>query len=186
MLKVIGICGSPRRKGNTETLLDVALSEFDKKYFEIEKVILSEYKIEPCTSCRICTKTHECSIRDDMTKIVQKLLESHIVIIASPVYFNNVSTQVKVFMDRTWCIRGKLKDKIGGGIVVGRRYGLELALVAIHTFMLKHEMILGHRGVSAIAYEKGEVLKDEKAIKDTKELVKRLSELYLTMNKISN
>ncbi|MGB9760588.1 MAG: flavodoxin family protein [Thermoproteota archaeon] len=182
MLKVIGICGSPRRKGNTETLLDVTLNEFDKKYFEIEKVLLREYKIEPCTSCRVCTKTHECYIKDDMAKIIQKLLESHIVIIASPVYFNNVSAQVKAFMDRTWCIRGKLKDKIGGGIVVGRGYGLELALVAIHTFMLKHEMILGYRGVSATAYEKDEVLKDKRAVEDAKELAKRLSELCIMMN----
>jgi len=49
-------------------LLDVALSESDKKHFEIEKVLLSEYKIEPCTSCRICTKTHKYNIRDDMIK----------------------------------------------------------------------------------------------------------------------
>jgi len=68
LLKVIGICRSHRRKGNTETLLDVALSESDKKHFEIEKVLLSEYKIEPCTSCRICTKTHKYNIRDDMIK----------------------------------------------------------------------------------------------------------------------
>ena len=85
-------------------------------------------------------------------------------------------------MDRTWCIRGKLKDKIRGGIVVGRGYGLEAALTAIHAFVIKHEMMLGHRGVSGTAYEKGEIIKDKRAIEDTKDLAKRLSELCKLKN----
>jgi multimeric flavodoxin WrbA len=95
--------------------------------------------------------------------LIPSLLNSNVIIIASPVYFNNVSGQVKVFMDRTWCIRGRLKDKMGGGIVVGRGYGLESALTAINAFMIKHEMILGHRGVSGTAYEKGEIMVDKKS-----------------------
>lgn len=178
MLKVSGICGSPRAGGNTEILLDIALNEFDETRFETDKVRLCECVLKPCSSCGYCIDNQECCIEDDMTStIIPRLIDSDVIIVASPVYFNNVSGQLKVFIDRTWCIRGRLKDKIGGGIVVGRGYGLESALTAIHAFMIKHEMMLGHRGVSGTAYWKGEVMKDEKAMKDAKSLARRLSEL---------
>jgi multimeric flavodoxin WrbA len=183
LFKVSGICGSPRAKGNTEILLDTALNKFDEAFFKTEKILLREYVLKPCLSCGQCIENQKCCIEDDMTStIITRLLDSHVIILASPVYFNNVSGQVKVFMDRTWCIRGKLKDKMGGGIVVGRGYGLESALTAIHAFMIKHEMILEHRGVSGTAYEKGEIIKDERAIKDAKDLAERLSELVLAKN----
>lgn len=111
--------------------------------------------------------------------MIPKPVDSPVIIIASPVYFNNVSGQVKIFMDRTWCIRGRLKDKIGGGVVIGRGYEFESALTAIYAFIVKHEIVLGHRGVSGTAYEKGEIMLDKRAIENAKELAKRLSELCM-------
>lgn len=171
MLKALGVCGSPRGGGNTETLLDVALAELERLGVETEKVMLSAYEIRPCTGCRYC-------VDDDMSEVlIPKLVSADIVVIASPVYFNNVSSYVKVFMDRTWCIRGRLRNKVRGGIVVGRGYGLESALTAIHSFMLKHEMIVGHRGVAGIAFEAGEVHNDRRALEDAKKLARRLHEI---------
>ena len=189
MIQALGICGSPRTGGNTEILLKMCLDELQKLNVKVEAIKLSAYEIKPCFSCRKCITLDTCCIRDDMTKIIiPKLLAADIIVIATPVYFNNVSSHVKILMDRTWCIRGKLKDKIGGGIVVGRGYGLELALTAIHSFMLKHAMIIGYRGVSAQGYEKGDVLKDKRAIEDTIKLAHRLYELAkkLNPNKISD
>jgi len=183
MLKVLGICGSPRRGGNTEMLLDVALNELRGLGAEVEKVTLSTYDVKPCTGCRYCVEEGRCCIDDDMTNIlIPKLLSTDIIIIASPVYFNNVSSYVKVFMDRTWCIRGKLRNKVGGGMVVGRGYGLEYALTAIHSFMLKHEIVLGHRGVAGVGFDIGEVLKDNRAVEDAKRFAKRLYELTLLLH----
>lgn len=178
MLKVLGICGSPRPNGNTEILLDIALDEFDRTSFATEKVRLSEHVMKPCSACGHCLRHGECRIEDDVTDvIVPRLVSSDVIIMASPVYFNNVTAQVKTLMDRTWCIRGRLRDKVGGGIVVGRGYGLESALTAIHAFMVKHEMILGHRGVCGTAYKKGDIMGDEKAVSDAKGLARRLSGL---------
>ena len=178
MLKALGVCGSPRKGGNTETLLDVTLAELERLGVKTEKVLLSEYEIRPCTECRYCVGKGRCCIDDDMSKVlIPKLVSVDIVVIASPVYFNNVSSYVKVFMDRTWCIRGRLRNKVGGGIVVGRGYGLESALTAIHSFMLKHEIIVGHRGVAGIAFEAGEVLNDRRALEDAKKLARRLHEM---------
>jgi len=177
-MKALGICGSPRVHGNTETILNIVLNELKALDVEVEMVNVCRMNISPCTSCRTCVKTGKCSIVDDMTRIVvPKLLSANILVVATPVYFNNVSACTKAFIDRTWCLRGQLRNKVGGGVVVGRGYGLELALAAIHSFMLKHEMVICHRGVSCMAYEIGEALADRRAIKDAKRLAKRLYEL---------
>jgi len=63
-------------------------------------------------------------------------------VLGSPVYFNNVSSILKAFIDRTWCLRGKLRNKIGAAIVVGRGYGMDSAITAINAFFLKHEIIV--------------------------------------------
>ena len=161
-------------------MLNVVLDELSTLGVYTEAVNVCKINIKPCTSCRTCVETGKCSINDDMTHVViPKLISTDILIVATPVYFNNVSACTKAFIDRTWCLRGKLRNKIGGGVVVGRGYGLELALDAIHSFMLKHEMIICHRGVSCRAYKIGEALTDKQAIRDAKRLAKRLYELAI-------
>ena len=179
MFNVLCVYGSPRKNGNTEILVKYVADKFIRKNVNVEVFCLCDLDIKPCISCRRCVnKRGVCSIDDDMTRIIiPKLLSADGLIVASPVYFNNVSACVKIFMDRTWCLRGKLRDVVGGGIVVGRGYGAELALAAIHAFMLKHEMVLGTRGVTGFAYEKGDIRKDVEAFKWATKLVNRMYDL---------
>ena len=177
---ILIISGSPR-KGNTDYLCNIFKREVERVSGEVRIIKISNYNIKPCISCRNCIETGECMIKDDMEKIFPLLINADAIVIVSPVYFNNVTAQLKAFMDRTWCMRGKLKNKVGGAIVVGRRYGHEMAVNAIHSFMLKHEMILGMRGVVAIGYEEGDVKNDEEGLKDVKKLAKRVVELVEIM-----
>ena len=184
-IKFIAISGSPRINGNTDYLVKVFADHCRKLGVNVEVIRLYDYNIKPCISCRLCLEDGKCRIKDDMCKIYPKILSCNGILLASPVYFNNVSAQMKAFMDRTWCLRGKLKWKIGGGIVVGRRYGHELALNAIHSFFLKHEIIIAYRGVVAFAYEKGEIINDKHAINCTKylaEVMFKLAEKLYTNN----
>ena len=176
-MKILAFSGSPRKGGNTDILAKIFLDQVNAMGAETELVRLCDYEISPCASCRLCVNTGKCVLEDGMGKLYPKLLEADGILIASPVYFNNVSAQTKAFMDRTWCLKGKLKWKVGGAIVVGRRYGHELALNAIHSFFLKHEMILAYRGVVSFAFEKGEALNDKKAIECTKYLARSMVEL---------
>ena len=113
-----------------------------------------------------------------MSKIfIPLLLRSDGIVMGSPVYFNNVTAQLKAFMDRTWCMREKLRNKIGGAVVVGRRYGLENAITAINAFFLKHEIIPANRGVCGIGFDEGEITKDKEAIRSAKKLGERIKEL---------
>ena len=172
-MNIVYVSGSPRENSNTDVLLEAARSVTGGKLIK-----LVDYKIAPCASCRACQGTGECVIKDDMSKIIMPLLfESDGIVVGSPVFFNNVSAQLKAFIDRTWCIRGKLSNKIGGAVVVGRRYGLESAIMAINAFFLKHEMIPANRGVCGIAFKEGEILKDTETIEAAKKLGERIKEL---------
>jgi len=101
-MRALGICGSPRIGGNTEVLLDIVMGELRKLGVRAEKLRLCDYHVTLCTSCRYCLEHGHCCIDDDMTRvIIPRLTSSDIIVIASPVYFNDVSSYVKVFMDRT-------------------------------------------------------------------------------------
>jgi len=105
------------------------------------------------------------------------LLKADGIVLGSPVFFNNVSAQLKAFIDRTWSIKGSLRNKIGGAVVVGRRDGAESAITAIHAFFLKHEMIPANRGVHGTAFARGEITEDDEAMESAKKLCERLMEL---------
>ena len=172
-MRVLCISGSPRVDGNTAYLLNTLLSTVPGQF-----VRLTDCRIEHCKACWGWRDHGHCVITDDMTETVPPLLlESDAVILGSPVFFNNVTADMKGFMDRTWCVRGKLRNKIGGAVVVGRRCGLEAAVTAINGFFLKHDMIVANRGVAGIAFEKGEVSEHAEAIAAIKTLAERITDL---------
>lgn len=171
---IVYISGSPRKDSNTDILLKQALSITGGEFIK-----LSDFDIKPCDACWACQKLEKCIIEDDMTKnIIPLLLNSDGFVVGSPVFFNNISAQTKAFIDRTWCIKGGLRNKVGGAIVVGRKYGSESALTAINAFFLKHEMIVANRGVCGIAYEEEEIFQDTEAIMAAKYLGKRIKDLF--------
>lgn len=175
---IVYISGSPRRHSNTDILLKMALSLTGGEFIK-----LSEFDINPCNSCWGCQKTGFCTIKDDMTEtLLPKILTSDGLVIGSPVYFNNVSSSTKAFIDRTWCIRGKLRNKIGGAIVVGRMVGAEGAITAINAFFTKHEMLIANRGVSGKAFEAEQIIEDGEAFNAVKNLANRIVELQSIIN----
>jgi len=177
-IRALIISGSTRVQSNSLLLAQRAASLLVDKGVEVKVVELRKHKIDDCVGCRRCIEIKKCCIRDDMsTKIIPLLLKSHIIIISTPVYFDNVPSLVKRFIDRTWCIRGFLRNKVLGAIVVGRGYGLDTAIVAIYNWGLKHEMIICHRGVRAHAYNYGEVMDDKQALVDLDNMCSRLFEV---------
>ncbi len=172
-MNIVYLSGSPRKKSNTDCLLNHIRGRTGGDF-----VKLSEYRIEPCTSCWACVRSRTCVIDDDMTTvIVPKILAADAIVIGSPVYFNNVTAQMKAFMDRTWPLRSRLKNKIGAAVVVGRKYGAESAITAITAFFLKHEMIVANRGISGTAYAPDEITHDVESFDAAAKLGDRILEL---------
>ncbi len=171
-MNVLFISGSPRPNSNADILLQITMEITGGKFIK-----LSHFDINPCLACWKCLQEDVCVLNDDITsEITPMLLESDGIVLGSPVFFNNVSSQMKAFMDRTWCLRGKLLNKLGGAIVVGRGYGTEGAITAINAFFLKHEMIPVNRGVSGLAFESGEIIKNKQSIRSAELLGERLLE----------
>ena len=188
MVKIIGISGSPRTDGNTSFLVETALKSAEEAGAETELINLGALNIEPCVACDICKATGECAIYDDMREITEKLMECNGIIIGSPVYFGSVTSQLKMFIDRSRPLRGsfKLKDKVGGSIAVGgsRNGGQESTISVIQDFLLIHDAIvvgdgapMAHYGGTGVGGPKGDTKNDEIGIETSKNLGKRVTEL---------
>lgn len=147
-MKIIALNGSHRPGKNTAGLLQTVLDAAQSRDAQTELIELSEWNIRPCTSCNACLKAPACSITDDdMTLLGEKLLEADGILLGSPVYWSNVSTFMKNFMDRSRYLHmtaNLLQGKIGGavtgaGLLVG---GQELALQIMETFLKQQGLIL--------------------------------------------
>lgn len=101
-MKILAIVGSPRLKGNTNYLVDQALGEAAKLGAQTEKVVLSQYKVNPCLGHADCASFDSCQQKDDAGWILDRFREADGVILATPVYWYNVSAQMKAFIDRNY------------------------------------------------------------------------------------
>ncbi|HVP95774.1 flavodoxin family protein [Methanoregula sp.] len=99
-VKVLGISGSPRRHGNTETLLDSFLDGAKAAGASVEKVVLREIDYTPCRGCNACHKTGECIVKDDAPGVYDRILGADILAVASPIYSMGITAQLKGFIDR--------------------------------------------------------------------------------------
>lgn len=101
MKKVLILSGSPRKNGNSEMLC----SEFKRGALEsgntVEMISLRDKNINYCTGCGVCNDTHRCVQSDDMAEILDKMLGADVIVMATPVYFYTMDTQMKTLIDRT-------------------------------------------------------------------------------------
>lgn len=97
---VVGISGSPRKGGNTDLLLDAALQGAQSQGAEVKKFYLAEALCSGCLDCGQCLTSGHCHLQDEITEIYQTLEQAAAVILASPVYFENVTSWMKTFIDR--------------------------------------------------------------------------------------
>lgn len=99
-MTVLGISGSPKRGGFTDLLLDKALEGAEAGEAMVEKVVLNDLVFRPCQECGGCDETGICVQDDDLKPFYQKLLKADAVIVASPIYFTNITAQLKAMIDR--------------------------------------------------------------------------------------
>lgn len=103
-MKVIGISGSPRLMGSTETLLSRALEGASSAGATVERLILNDIDFKPCQACGGCAKSGVCVLRDGLKSVYDKIGSADAVIIGSPVFFVSVSAQLKMMIDRFHCV----------------------------------------------------------------------------------
>lgn len=187
---VVAFNGSPRRNGNTEHSLKVVCEQLQKAGIETEIVQLGGSKVFGCLACYKCAenKDRRCVRKDDvMNTFIEKALEADGIIIGSPVYFSNVSTEVKAFIDRCGFVAkangGLLKGKVGCSVIAARRAGCTFAYSAVNFFFGISEMIVPGSTYwnLTLARNPGDAENDEEGIKTFETLGENMASL---MNKL--
>lgn len=144
IVKAIAINGSHRRGRNTADMLRLVLEVLEQGGVITELLEVSDLHVEFCTSCNRCLRQTECSIKDDdMAAVGQKMLSADALIIGSPVYFSNVTSRLKVFMERTrWMHMAEnlLDGKVGAALTCAglRNGGQEITQIILERFLQGH------------------------------------------------
>ena len=98
-MNVLGIYGSPRKKGNTDQLLDRALEGAQSAGAQISKIYARDLNISGCIECGGCDKTGKCVVEDDMQSVYPLLEQADVVFLASPIFFYGVTAQAKLLIE---------------------------------------------------------------------------------------
>ena len=132
MPRIAAIYGSPRRKGNTATLLRQAVKGAVDAGAQVDEIILRDLKISPCLEIYGCKKDGRCVIKDDFHDACDRILSASGLILASPIFFYTVSAHTKAFMDRCQSLWVKKYwiDKVPFGKWEAKRKGLFISVGA--------------------------------------------------------
>jgi len=187
-MKVVGFNGSPRKDGNTSILIKRVFAELEKQGIATELVQLSDKEIRGCIACYKCTqnKDRRCAVKTDAAnEYIEKMLAADGIVLGSPVYFNDVTPEMKALIDRAGFVsrsNGRMfRNKVGGAVVAVRRAGAIRTLDTMDHFFLAGEMVIVGRAIG-VGMDKGEVEKDEEGINMVKSLGQRMAWLLGKMH----
>lgn len=173
-MRILGINCSPRKGGNTELLMKEVFRTVEKEGIKTDIFQLGGKKVNGCIACMKCRKKKDgiCHQKNEaINECIERMLKADAIIIGSPVYFSDLSTEAKALIDVSgYALRGAgnpLKHKVGAAVIAVRRAGAIHAFDSINHFFLINEMIIPGSSYwnLGIGKEKGDVLKDEEGMK---------------------
>jgi len=178
-MNVVAFCASARKNGNTRLLLETVLEPLKEAGTQTELVELAGSNLKGCKACFVCIKKKDetCAVKDDMVnECVDKMIKADAIILGSPTYFADVSTEMKALIDRCGMVgraNGDLyKRKLGAAVVAVRRAGSIHAFDTMNHFFQINQMIIVSSSYwnIGIGREKGEVASDDEGMKTMKDL----------------
>ena len=102
-MKILCINGSPKKKGNTAKIIDRFCKTAEKLGAKVKTASLGKLKYDGCIACGACKrKSDECVLKDDISSLLRKLKKCDVVVLGSPIYFGDLTSQMKAFVDRTY------------------------------------------------------------------------------------
>ena len=178
-MKAIAINGSPRKGGNTETLLRTVLEPLTQAGWDTGFIQLGGKEIRGCRACYQCfkKKNSRCGQKADaFDPCLEKMIEADAIILGSPTYFTDVSTEMKALLDRAGLVAvangGLFRRKIGAAVVAVRRGGGTHAFDTInHMFLMSGAIIPGSTYWNlGFGLDKGDVKKDAEGLRNMTDL----------------
>ena len=183
-MKVIGINGSARKGGNTSILIQKVFEPLTAEGIQTELINLGAESVRGCLACMKCLakKDGYCiQDQDALNDILDAMKDADGIILGTPVYFADISGQIKCFMDRSGMVarvNGNLfKRKIGAGVVAVRRAGSVSAFHSLNAYFTIAEMIIVGSTYWNMGYgrEKKEVLQDDEGMQTMANLGKNMT-----------
>jgi multimeric flavodoxin WrbA len=190
-MKVVGINGSPRKKGNTAILINLVFEELEQEGIETEFVQLGGRQIRGCLSCYKCFQNKDCRCSNDkdvLNEILAKMVEADGIILGSPTYFSNMTAEMKALIDRCGLVSsangGLFVHKVGASVAVARRAGAVTTFDGLNHFLLYNQMFVPGSSYwnVAIGLAPGDVENDEEGINIMKTLGKNMAWLMKKVN----
>jgi multimeric flavodoxin WrbA len=178
-MKVVAFNGSARKDGNTAILLNVVLEELKKEGIKTELIQMAGENLRGCVACYKCFKTKDgrcANDKDKMNKYIAKMREADGVLLGSPTYFSDVTSNMRALIERCGFVGRAndyiLKRKVGSSVVAVRRAGAIPAFSSMNLFLHYMQMILPGSSYwnIGIGRDPGEVLKDAEGIQTMKTL----------------
>ena len=173
-MKVVAFNGSPRKEGNTHLLIQRVFDELKKEGIETESIHFGGKPLRGCTACLKCVenKDKRCVLPDDgLNDYVARMEQAEGIVLASPVYFSNVTAEMKALIDRAGYVSkangGLLRRKVGAAVVAARRAGATIVYSDLNFFFGIQEMIIPGSSYWNFGMGRlpGEVLQDEEGLK---------------------
>lgn len=183
-MKAVAINGSPRTGGNTEAMLKKVLEPLAEAGWETEYLKIGGRPVRGCVACFKCfeNKNMRCVIEQDgMNEFLEKIYQADAVILGSPTYFTDVTSELKALLDRAGLVAvangGALKGKIGAAVVAVRRGGGTHVFDSINHMFLMSSMIVPGSTYWNLGFglDKGEVLGDEEGMNNMNHLGKTIA-----------
>jgi multimeric flavodoxin WrbA len=102
-MKIVSLLGSPRKNGNSTQLAEIVTSTLEENGNSVTKYFLNELVIKGCQACMACKgKSESCIVKDDLAPVLETVKEADVIVMATPIYWGEVSAQLKTFIDRTY------------------------------------------------------------------------------------
>jgi len=190
-MKALAIIGSARKDGNTAALTRFLFEELENEGIETELVELAGKNLKGCTACYKCFQNQDkcCIIQnDEMNELIAKMDEADAIIIGSPTYFANVSSNVKALIDRAGLVgianNYLFARKIGSAVVAVRRAGSVNVFDAINKFFFINQMIVPGSVYwnMGIGLQPGDVTGDDEGVRTMKVLGQNMAWLLKRIN----
>ena len=190
-MNVIAFNGSPRKEGNTSLLIREVFSELEKEGIATEMIHVGGSPIRGCTACMKCgeDKNSRCAMSgDSLNSYLEKMFAADAIILGSPVYFTDVTAEMKALIDRAGFVARQngdlLRRKVGAAVVAVRRAG------SIHTFdTLNHFFLINQMVVPGSSYwnmgfgrAPGDVSADEEGMQTMRTLGSAMAWLLKKIN----
>lgn len=190
-MKVVAFNGSPRKEGNTASLIKHVLAELDKEGIETEIVQIGGKSVHGCTACSKCFENRDrrCVIDNDIVnECIEKMLEADGIILASPTYFADLTPELKALIDRAGFVAKANSEmfryKVGAAVVAVRRAGSIHVFDSINHFFTISQMIIPGSSYwnMGIGRAEGDVEKDDEGIQTMQILGQNMAWLLKKLN----